>query len=421
MLAQKLQNLCYSDPMRSPSTLALLVVPAFAALCATGSATAAPSCAQIGADLNAPTVYVAGSAAADPLLRRLSAELLKLSPTPIAVVQQLGGSCRGLAALLTGSDPCTGGGCEAGYATLYAQDGGAKVCTLDKGTPVDVVVSDVFPQSCPGLPQAAADLTDRLGPVSAYVLAGRPLSDGAERAIQAEEAHFVFGLGQRAGVLPWTDETTFLIPDDQAGPQTILGQQIRVPPGRFKGAVVMGSVSNHILSLWPEELAARLTGLDAGLGLLPVGTADAHRADLRRLAFQAVGQRGAFLPDRRDGSYDKRNVRDGHYPLWGYLHAVTKKLPGQNPGRVADLIAGQGTLGAADLGLLQLQAGLIPQCAMEVARQGDASPMKSSPPAAGCGCWFEKNVPGGSTTCQACSDDAVCGGGHCRRSYCEKY
>ena len=48
------------------------------------------------------------------------------------------------------------------------------------------------------------------------------------------------------------------------------------------------------------------------------------RDKVKILAYQHFKQDCAWLPDSSSTSFDKINVRDGHYPLWGPLHLFAK-------------------------------------------------------------------------------------------------
>jgi hypothetical protein len=57
---------------------------------------------------------------------------------------------------------------------------------------------------------------------------------------------------------------------------------------------------------------------------------------------------------------------------------------------------------------------------MKVDRSGDGADLTLHHDPAPCGCWFERNVPQGTTACAPCGDDAACSaGGKCRRGFCE--
>jgi len=92
-----------------------------------------------------------------------------------------------------------------------------------------------------------------------------------------------------------------------------------------------------------------------------------------------------------------------------------------NVKRVYELVMGTRVGDDID-GLLQvIQSGLVPECAMKVTRAGDGADLSLHDDLAPCGCYYEKNVPQGATSCPACTvgNDAPCNGGKCRFGYCE--
>lgn len=393
---------------------------AVAGLLLVASPRPAPAAGVRCADLPAP-IYVAGSSAAGPFLQSLSAPLLADADSAVLVYQHKG-SCAAVEAVGRDVDPkrCAQGGCVFGSASFYAEDGSLKTCDLGPdGTHLDLALSDVFAGSCPafggGVPKG---LLDVLGPVSPLAaVAPRELP---EPALLAEEGHFVFGFGESAGVPPWTQNDSIFIRDERSAGQVLLGLHIQVPPGRFKGTATASA----------EEMTRKLLSGDPAhsIGFLPTSLYDPRRRDLKALAFRAFGQRYAFYPDKKTTSYEKQNVRDGHYPLWGYLHGLAR-ADAMNPDqaatrgarRILDLLTGKTHLGALDPVLLQVQAGLLPQCAMKVRRGSDPEPLSPYEPAEPCGCWFDKMVKMGTTSCSACTNDKPCGGGHCRRGFCEAH
>ena len=60
------------------------------------------------------------------------------------------------------------------------------------------------------------------------------------------------------------------------------------------------------------------------VGILSTDFADSVRGSLRILAFQDTGQLAGYYPDSSVTTRDKRNVRDGHYAIWGPLHLFTR-------------------------------------------------------------------------------------------------
>ncbi len=370
-----------------------------------------------------PAVYVAGSTAAEPLVRQLAQSLTRDDPTKLTIIWQMKSSCGGAEAVARDTMPasCATGACITGKAlawTVDPRDLQPAECELDlKGNKVDLAISDVAPSLCPGL--AGPPITgvlDTLGPVSAYgvVMAAQ----AGETAIHAEEAHFVFGVGKSAGVKPWQNDATIALPGDNNAGQLLLGQQIKLSPGRFHG----------VPAPTPEDVVTTLYGEPAsGIGILPTTLVDKRRDQVKLLAFQAMLQRGAFYPDRKSNSFEKQNVRDGHYPLWGYMHLLQRADPANptkplspNGARLAGLLQGAMPVAGKDTLLLQVQAGFIPQCAMKVSRTSDTAPLTPLVAPLSCHCWFEKNVPGGISSCVPCMDGKTCAAGTaCRRNLCE--
>lgn len=390
----------------------LLSISAWPAVSAAGPCSGVPN-----------PVVVSGSPAAEALVQAVGRVLQINDPKPLTIVWKLDSSCGGVESVALDSLPgsCAPGACITGKAkfwTLDSRDTAPKTCDLDAaGTHVDLALSDVFPQTCPAFSGAKpAGILDTTGPITPYAVV--MAKSGPEAAIQAEEAHFVFGAGKAAGVKPWlNDATIFLLGDKDAG-QLILGPRVKLAVGKWHGKLVTSS--DDIFSGLQNDPAT-------AIGILPTTIADSHRAtDARVMAFQAIGQHGAFYPDRRSTTFEKQNVRDGHYPLWGYLHMILRADPVQptmpksaNGARVASILLAQSQVGGQDVLPMQVAAGFVPQCAMHIARTDDVSAPSVYAPPDPCHCWFEKNVPNGMPSCAACPDGKTCAIGKCRRNFCE--
>jgi hypothetical protein len=178
------------------------------------------------------------------------------------------------------------------------------------------------------------------------------------------------------------------------------------------------------------------------IGLLGIDLYDRDRPNLDLLAFQAKGQKFGFYPDSSPSKKDKRNVRDGHYVPWSYTeyltqvdgsHVATNSLVARLLAIVGGatevrLVSKGGVTPAFDLDALQVIAtnGLVPDCAMAVTRAIDGGDLSLYSPNAPCGCFYEtvqdsdvKTDPAFMARCAACTSNDGCGGGKCRRGYCE--
>jgi hypothetical protein len=287
-------------------------------------------------------------------------------------------------------------------------------CTVPMpGVPADVANSIVFLDGCPSTrPDNVADI---LGPVQSFVFVA-PLGS-AQVAITAEEAYFVFGFGMAGQVAPWLDNNQLLIRPATKGTIISMGASIGVPAGKWKGVPVNLS----------QDLASMLAAApqpDAALGILGSEVYDGYRNVLKSLAFRAYRQYHAYFPDSTQNAFDKQNVRDGHYHMWSYTHWLLPQSGGKPvkalAQRVVDILVGNDAQPAPTFEPLDSVAavGLIPQCAMRVQRSREGGDFSLYAPPAPCGCYFEKQV-NKTTRCAACADSSTCGGGVCRRGYCE--
>jgi hypothetical protein len=182
----------------------------------------------------------------------------------------------------------------------------------------------------------------------------------------------------------------------------------------------------------------------ATLGILGVELYDRERDRLDILAYRARGQDYAYYPDSSPTARDKRPLRDGHYVPWGYTEYLTKVDAAGNPvsanaARLLQIVTGtpetrltsaSGVEPAFDIDALAIIAtnGLVPDCAMTVQREADGGDLSVYAPPAPCGCFFETiqdpslllDPPAQWTRqCVACTTDADCAEGACRRGYCE--
>lgn len=290
------------------------------------------------------------------------------------------------------------------------------VCTVAApGGLADIANSIVFPDTCPT--PIPGDVIDALGPVQSFVFAVPRAS--SQTAITAEEAYFVFGFGMAGQVFPWVDNSQLWARPVTKGTVISMGASIGVPAGKWQGQKINLS----------QDLASQLAAApdpNKAIGILGTEVYDSLRSTLKALAFRAYKQRRAYFTDSTAASFDKQNVRDGHYHMWSYTHWLQKKAATGMPRkalaqRVVDILVGNAVTPPAQFEPLAstVQVGLIPRCAMRVQRTsegGDFALYQSDEP---CGCYFDARATG-NTKCMACTDSKMCGTGSCRHGYCEE-
>lgn len=386
-----------------------------------GTASAQVNCK----DLKNPIV-VAGSSAVQPLLALMGVALAKQNPQQYSVVYVSQGSCVGVNDILNDATPngaCTMGACVTGnglYWDANTDPSAPKTCALEQGgTHVDVGVSDVYAQSCTGQP-LPANFFDV--PAFAQSMTFITQGNSAETAITAEEAFFAFGFGKTGGVTPWNDEAQLCIRNGSSGTQTLIANRISVlPPSKMKG--VDGKGSGGVLTC-----VTSAADPNKNIGIISSEFYDRNRGMVKDLAFRGFGQNFAYYPDSTAASFDKKNVRDGHYLLWGYLHMLAAGSNGNttrpNAQKVIDWFTGKDNVGGAwsNIADIVTDGRGIPTCAMQVKISKEGGDLSRYQPDAPCGCYFEnrvtKQVPAG---CKACTGDGDCGGANpkCRFGFCE--
>ena len=181
------------------------------------------------------------------------------------------------------------------------------------------------------------------------------------------------------------------------------------------------------------------------IGILGDEVYDSDRTGLSVLAFQDYGQNYAYFPDSTVTSYDRQNIRDGHYGLWSpdvYMAPSTSGAP-TDPvvGYILDVVLGNPNQTSSPMAAstrstrvaVAAAVGLTPSCAMQVTRASDGAPLTAYTPNAPCTCAFLNDIvtqlgstaatlPTSCTTCTTsttCSDagpGALIG---CFNGYCE--
>ncbi len=351
-----------------------------------------------------PIIYAAGSTAATLFLGRVAQALANSAPNFTIVYKSLG-SCAGVNAMVSAaSNPLTG------TAIYWNPDmsvdptsaAGQISCQIDPGMPLyaDVGFSDVFAASCVNLPGGLdPSLRDFFGPnqVMNFVVP----QNSASRVISGEAAFLVYGFGASGAasttVAPWTDPLRIHQRNSLSGTQAMIAETIGVPRDRWRGVANAGS-SNVRDSLIAAGSAGQAVA-DRAIGILSSDFADGLRAQIRILAYQDFRQNCGFWPDSDAMSNDKRNVRDGHFPIWGPLH-IFARVNGAGvplrPGvqRMVNLINGVENVVGLDIIDTYARRGLIPQCAMRVTRASDGGEIRPMVSANSCGCYFEERATG---------------------------
>lgn len=412
-----------------------LVARRVAALAAAAASLAVGTTAR-AADCPAFTnpVYVTGSSASQPVLQAVAGVLAGAS-TPVTVVYIKTESCQGMTSIVTPA--------AAPANATYWPGGVATSCTIPTGSQtVDVGVADVFPTTCPNITLAATQ-KDFQGPVQAMTFVVHPNS--SEMSISAEAARVVLkhaGTGSYA-LSPWTDVANLFIRPGGAtgsGTRAMIGAAVGLLDGDWKGTVKAGS--GDVLAAVAGDSAAA----NASLGILSVTLGDKNRAGsasatpVKVLAFQAKDQTCGYYPDSSSTSFDKLNVREGRYGIWGPLHFVAnvsggKAVSAANPGTgdaAVQTFLDYVTM-AKDNAAITVQAKtaiidataasfVIPQCAMRVRRDAEVGAEASFVPDEPCGCYWEKKANGAApASCTPCADNSACSGATptCRYGYCE--
>jgi hypothetical protein len=385
-------------------------------------------------------VYVTGSTAIKALLPKIGAALhAGTGADQITLVYSapgggpFSGSCKGVNGLvdatMTGQFPSGATGTYWTDATMTA----GTSCTIPDGTRPDMAFSDVFGETCRTSSGGAVDLSHVMQS-SVVVLPFMFIVPEAstEFYIDTRDAYLVYGKGPAAAMAsPWSAAATSVATgslggvyarNSGSGTQITIGLHIHVPAGGFL-AFDAGSGGTMVTSVGGG------TPADGTLGFASADGVDPARAMLNVLAYRHWEQDQFWYPDSDDTTYDKRPVRDGHYPLWSYEHAMIRTTSGTTPesadaAHLVDFLTGVAALpGTADLNDIFSKASLPPICSMAISRPTDGADFAVYADADPCGCFFEEHVTGataGISGCTACTSDAMCTGGtHCHHGYCE--
>jgi hypothetical protein len=360
-------------------------------------------------------VYVSGSSAVKPVLAGLGQSLA--GTTTIAYFSA--GSCVGVQDMLGTTQPAT-------TWTYWDSTGAAQSCDTSTAQAVDLGVSDVYATTCPGVLAAAvsaagiADFDTFFDEVMEFVV---PASSDAH-SISAEAAYLTFGFGADGGTR-WNNPDLYLIRNQNSGTQAELSKVIKLSASAWLGhdeggsGQVVNDVKNKV-----DPITAQAGDPQKIIGIVSSAEADADPADIKKLSYQDYGQTCAYWPDSGVAEKDKAFVRDGHYPAWGPLHVLAKvNAQGVPTSASAKVVIDQLSAQSQATLDIEINANVVPICAMKVTRSSEIGPLSSFEPTGDCSCYFDsKHKTGGAgADCKVCTTSADCTGSAkvCNYGYCE--
>jgi hypothetical protein len=379
-------------------------------------------------------IILTGSSAFEATVKAFATYLLQES-TPVSIIYQLPGSCSGVANFAA---PLTG---TAHYYTIDTTKSppvlnAPGTCTFGTGQMADVAVSDVFYDSCTNVTQPIpAGLKDIPGPVQAMLLVV-PKANTSVQYLTAAEAADIWGCGAAANVAGFTEMGGIFCRDPNSGTQITVAKNINVPAMTLQapicnppnvGSGTSGEISS-VLAYSNPQATIGFIGADA-YDAPASGSTPAPRTTLTSLAFAAFGQTNAYYADSDAASFDRKNVRDGHYGIWGYEHMIvnvdttTGAITNAKAANFVGWINGTKADTLFDAVTVEATAGTIPVCAMKVKRADDGGLLDYYTDPDPCGCAFEaaatKTTPAGCMACTGTGTSTCTGGKSCHHGYCE--
>jgi hypothetical protein len=404
-----------------------------------------PACGS----LPGTVVYVESGDTQEPLLKELGRELRDKANITLAF--QLTGSCTLSPNLYAGTPipkstnmlyiPATS------ECSSWTTADPELTCTTDpnNGTPPNLGISALFPDSCAGVSNTPpAGVGSFIGPIQAYTFIVPTAEFANQTAITAAEGYYAFGDGVNNPVLysranEWNDPTQFFLRPATKSTLVATALNLQLTATEMTLVGVDGGTTDGRQLLASSSLV--LSGVIASTSAKAIGILGDEIYDANRgkgvdvLAYQAFGESGAYYPDSTTASFDKQNIRDGHYTLWSptvYIAPVDGTGKPSNPAvqYITDLALGNpgasfGDGGAPIDGLGAIvDVGLTPSCAMQVTRTGDGAPVTAYVPTSPCTCYFLSKVPGSAplpASCTTCTSSSTCASGAigCFNGYCE--
>lgn len=367
-------------------------------------------------------IILTGSSAFEATVKQFAVKL-SAETTPTSIIYQVPGSCSGVANF---SAPLTG---TAHYYTLDTTQTPPAVvtnsCTFGSGQMADVAISDVFYSSCSNVTQPIpSTLKDVPGPVQAMLFVV-PKSNTTTQYLTAAEANDIYGCGAGADIATFNQANGIFCRDPNSGTQITIADNIGLDPGTLVTPVCVPSTNGTTGVI--TGVTTYATPMSA-IGFIGADAYDPQRANLNSLAFAGYGQTQAYYSDSSPSTADRRNVRDGHYVIWGYEHMIatvdaTGAFTNSKAANFIGWINGTKTDPNFDAVQVEGAAGTIPTCAMSVQRDKDGGPLSCYTPADTCNCAFEaaitKSTPTNCAACTGTGASTCTGGKTCHHGYCE--
>jgi hypothetical protein len=387
---------------------------ACAALTAAVDARAATNCSSLSGSI----VYGAGGSAQQPYLTALGTQLANLSSPVHLVYSDSGSACAGYSDLVTPTS-------ITGSALYWDGTGATLTCTLDAGgDPVTFAVMGNSPTLCTSVttPEGGTSFGQFLGPVQAvdFVV---PASS-TQQSISTAAAYYIWGFDASDAahtVQPWVTPANVFTRSASSFVNLFVALDTGVPAATV---ALRGTLETTNGATVTALNALNSTTPESGIGFVSGEVADGNRSEIKVLAYQHTGQTCGYTPDSTTSAFDKINIRDGQYWLWSPIHffaavGANNAITDAATANVIGLATGTVTPPAGlDPFAADLAAFTVPECAMNVWRDGDLAPLYSFEAPSSCSCKYDFATSTSSalrpSTCTTCTQDSDCTTQHCR-------
>jgi hypothetical protein len=413
---------------------------AAAGLTVTSRAMALDPCAALTDEPGTPIpkLYIENGDTQEPLIKALGRQLIK-SANPLRVIYRNRPTCEIRQDMFGTSAPgpvnmITVAGRKIQYIKVAqpsdpAAPTAVEECTVpdtDAGAvPIQLGIGATYLTSCTDAVATNPNLGTFDGPIQAYGFITNNAS--TQNGITAEEGYLAYGFPEAGGdAQPWVVQNLRFKRSNTASTTLTMAAAVRLTATQF--AVGAAPKLDPETSVQLMNMVKTSSNPEATLGILGLDLYDVDRTIVKLLPFRAYDQRYAYYPDSTVDSFDKQNVRDGHYLPWAptpymAIKGADGNITDANAKRFYDLVRGFRKDADVDgLGAVAKNS-LIPECAMTVTRAGDGADLQLYTDPAPCSCYYEASVRNGATTCATCTGDegSACGtNGKCRLGYCQE-